>query len=140
MNDFEFIREQLESNPYPGHHHVRLEKADKTEMVMSLELQDYMKNSQEMPHRALYFMLMDNCCGYLARMDRHLYVTLDASVRYMETAAGAGRLICRSCLRRRGRRTTVADTAVCNEEGTELACGTVTMYCLDPDADVSENN
>lgn len=137
MNDFDYTQGQLDLIPYSKHHKIRLVNVSKTDIELAVALEDYMKNPYGMPHGALLFLLMDNCSGLLSRVDRHRYVTLDASIHYLSVVKD-GTLTCKGHIRRRGRTTTIIEAAVYGEGGKEIACGTVTMFCVDPDADVSQ--
>ena len=74
--------------------------------------------------------LVDTAGGVTARADGRKYVTMDASIHYLQSAR-KGRITATSHTVRRGRTVTVVDVNVTDEEERLLARGTVTMFGLD---------
>ena len=109
---------------------------------MDLDKPDYSKfrmdgrpdllNPHGMIHGGALYTLADNAAGYAAHTDGRRYVTQTSSFHFLRNQGGGivyaeGRVI------HRGRTTCLTSVEITSEDGTLLATGEFTFFCITPD-------
>jgi acyl-CoA thioesterase len=89
-------------------------------------------NPHGMIHGGALYTLADNAAGYAAHTDGRRYVTQTSSFHFLRNQGGGvvhaeGRVI------HRGRTTCLTAVEITSEDGTLLATGEFTFFCITPD-------
>ncbi len=124
------LKNTLQQTPYIQYNGIVIDKVVLEETVMHVDMRHEFENPYGMTHGGLLFTLVDSTAGTTARADGRKYVTLNASINYLHSGKGTGRITSRGKVVHRGRTTTVVDVTVRDEEDRLLCTGTVTMFCL----------
>ncbi len=128
----------LQNIPYIQYNGIVIDRIGMEESVLHVEMRHELENPYGMAHGGLLFTLADTVSGVTARADGRRYVTLDASIHYLKSGR-KGRITATGHTVHRGRTVTVVEAAVTDDEGSLLASGTVTMFCLDADEKPAES-
>lgn len=123
-------KREAESNPYLRMNHIVVEHIRRDYVQLSVELCPELRNPYGMAHGGLLFTMSDCCAGINARTDGRRYVTQASDFHFLKNVP-AGKLIAESYLIHRGGATCVLRVTVHLEDGTVLADGTFTMFCID---------
>ena len=123
-------KNMLQNIPYIQFNGIVIDRIGMEKSVLHVDMRHELENPYGMAHGGLLFTLVDTVGGVTARADGRKYVTMDASIHYLQSAR-KGRITATSHTVRRGRTVTVVDVNVTDEEERLLARGTVTMFCLD---------
>lgn len=81
-------------------------------------------------HGGAYYTLADCACGYACRTDGRRYVTLHGGLNFIRSAR-SGTVTAKAAIRHRGRSTCQIDAEITDENGTLLATGNFTFFCID---------
>lgn len=121
----------VEQDNYMKHNGIRILSQSEEESLLEVELKKEGQNMYQYAHGSLIMALCDCAGGVAAHHDGRNYVTQNANVTFISNIQ-SGVLRARAKVLHRGKKTTVTQIEVRNEEEKLLAEGTVSMYCLGP--------
>ena len=126
------MRERHETNRFMVHNFAELESVEQDLAVVKLEIRDESKNPAGMVHGGALYTLADNAAGTAVHTDGRHYVTQTSSFHFLRNQGGGivyaeGRVI------HRGRTTCLTSVEITSGDGTLLATGEFTFFCITPD-------
>ena len=125
----EQMQRLFEMNAFAIHNHMYLIKAEEGYAECGLDLHEDSKNPYGMAHGGTYFTLADMTAGVAARSDGRRHVTQNASCSYLR-AVQDGKLLCKARVIHGGKKTTLCEAQVYDENGRLCFTGTYTYFCI----------
>ena len=124
-------------NAFAVYNHIDLEHAEKDKVVIRLEINDNSKNPLGIVHGGAMYTMADCATGIAAHTDGRRYVTQTSSFHFLRNQGGGivdaeGRVI------HRGRTTCLTSVEITSGDGTLLATGEFTFFCITPDGPASD--
>lgn len=83
-------------------------------------------------HGGAYYTLADCAGGTACRTDGRKYVTLDGTMHFVRSVS-SGKITATATVQHHGRTTALVDIQVTSEDGTLLATGDFTFFCIGSD-------
>lgn len=124
------LRERLKRNAFMQHNHIELERVTMDGAVFSLEIRPESKNPMGIVHGGVFYSMADNAAGFAAHTDGRCYVTQSGSMNFLHNRA-EGIVRAEARVRHRGKSTCLAVVDITDEEGTLLATGDFSFFCVD---------
>ena len=112
--DQEKQKNMLQNIPYIQFNGIVIDRIGMEESVLYVDMRHELENPYGMAHGGLLFTLVDTAGGVTARADGRKYVTMDASIHYLQSAR-KGRITATSHTGRSGRTVTVLDENVTDD-------------------------
>lgn len=122
---------RLERNAFAQYNRMELESVRPDGAVFRLEIRPESRNPFGMVHGGALYTLADNAAGVAAHTDGRAYVTQTSSLHFLRSQA-AGTVRAEGRVRHRGKSTCLAEVDITGEDGTLLATGEFTFFCVDP--------
>ena len=119
-----------ENNEFMRYNHIKAVELQKDRAVTELEVTAESKNPYGILHGGVLFTMADCAGGLASRSDGRRYVTLSSSLNFIKSVSG-GTVRATGTVRHRGRTTCLCDTELTDQNGTMLATGSFTYFCLD---------
>lgn len=130
--DREKIDKRLEKNAFCNVNHIRLESVERDRAVFALTVREESTNPYGMIHGGALYTMADDATGVAAHTDGRSYVTQEGSLHFLRNQR-QGTVRAEARVRHRGRATVLLDVDITGEDGTLLATGQFTYFCIDPD-------
>lgn len=118
-----------EKNHFMIYNHIRITKVEKDYAEAELVISEDCLNPVGLMHGGAYFTMADCAASGAARSNGLQYLTLNSSFEFIRSAK-EGAVHATARVRHRGRTTCLVATEVIDEQGTLLAEGKFTMFCL----------
>lgn len=131
MNEQEQLKAlDLEANAFTGYNHMELEVVEQDRAVFRLEIRPESRNPYGMVHGGALYTLADDAAGTAAHSDGRHYVTQSGTLHFLNNRA-QGVIRATGTIRHRGRSTVLAVVDITAEDGTLLATGEFSFFCVD---------
>jgi uncharacterized protein (TIGR00369 family) len=110
---------------------VNLDRANKDEVIISIEIGDKHLNSNKVVHGGVHASLLDTAMGLLAMLNsgQSKVVTTNLNIHYL-SAKSSGKLLSKSHLVHRTKRTLTMESKVVDEQGNLVAFSTGSFRLL----------
>lgn len=122
---------RLARNAFAQYNHMELESVRPDRAVFRLEIRPESQNPYGMVHGGALYTMADNAAGTAAHTDGRAYVTQTSSLHFLRNQA-AGTIRAEGRVRHRGKSTCLAEVDIMGRDGTLLATGEFTFFCVDP--------
>ena len=131
MNELEQeIARREEKNGFMHHNHIEMELVEKDHAVFRLTIRPESKNPYGMVHGGAIYTLADNATGSAAHTDGRNYVTQSGTLHFLRNQR-EGIIRAQARVRHRGRSTVLVAVDVVGDDGTLLASGEFSFFCVD---------
>lgn len=133
MNELERARLEkltLEENAFTGYNFMTLESVETDYAVYRLEVRPESRNPYGMVHGGALYTLADDAAGTAAHTDGRHYVTQSGQLYFLDNRA-KGVIRATGSIRHRGRSTVLAVVDITAEDGSLLATGEFSYFCVD---------
>ena len=131
MNDLEqMTMERLKRNGFMNYNHIEMERVEPDRAVFRLEIRPESKNVYGMVHGGAIYTLADNATGSAAHTDGRNYVTQSGTLHFLRNQR-EGIIRAQARVRHRGRSTVLVAVDVVGDDGTLLASGEFSFFCVD---------
>lgn len=117
-------------NAFLHHNFMVVEYAENEECVVRLDIRPESLNPLGVVHGGAISALADNATGIAAHTDGRSHVTQTSSMHFLRNQ-GQGTIRGKAKVRHRGNATCLVGVDIVNEEGTLLATGEFTLFCID---------
>lgn len=124
-------RERLSRNAFMAYNHMELESVRPNCSVFRMVIRPESRNPFGMVHGGALYTMADNAAGVAVHTDGRAYVTQTSSLHFLRNQA-SGTVRAEGRVRHRGKSTCLAEVDVTGEDGTLLATGEFTFFCVDP--------
>lgn len=125
-------RDRLSRNAFMRYNHMEPESIRQDRAIFRLDIRPESKNPFGMVHGGALYTLADNAAGAAAHTDGRAYVTQTSSLHFLRNQA-EGTVRAEGRVRHRGRSTCLAEVDITGQDGTLLATGEFTFFCVNPD-------
>jgi len=122
-------KERHSKNAFMHHNFMEVELVEMDRAVISLEVRPESKNPYGTVHGGAMFTLADNATGTAAHTDGRSYLTQGGDLHFLSNVT-EGVVRAEGRVRHRGRRTCLVDVDITGEDGTLLATGAFTLFCV----------
>ena len=130
MNDLEqMTMERLKKNGFMQYNHMEMERVEPDRAVFRLEIRPESKNVYGMVHGGAIYTLADNATGSAAHTDGRNYVTQSGTLHFLRNQR-EGIIRAQARVRHRGRSTVLVAVDVVGDDGTLLASGEFSFFCI----------
>ena len=130
MNDLEqMTMERLKRNGFMNYNHIEMERVEPDRAVFRLEIRPESKNIYGMVHGGAIYTLADNATGSAAHTDGRNYVTQSGTLHFLRNQR-EGIIRAQARVRHRGRSTVLVAVDVVGDDGTLLASGEFSFFCI----------
>ena len=130
MNDLEqMTMERLKRNGFMNYNHIEMERVEPDRAVFRLEIRPESKNVYGMVHGGAIYTLADNATGSAAHTDGRNYVTQSGTLHFLRNQR-EGIIRAQARVRHRGRSTVLVAVDVVGDDGTLLASGEFSFFCI----------
>lgn len=119
-------------NAFAAFNHLELEHVEPDYAVFRLNIRPESKNPFGFVHGGMLAGMADNAAGYAAHTDGRTYVTQSSHLNYVHNQAG-GVIRAEGRVLHRGRTVCLTRVDISGEDGTLLATGELSFFCVDPD-------
>ncbi len=130
--DREKIEKRLEGNTFCNVNHIWLESVERDRAVFALTVREESTNPYGMIHGGALYTMADDATGVAAHTDGRSYVTQEGSLHFLRNQT-KGTVRAEARVRHRGKATVLLDVDITGEDGTLLATGQFTYFCIDPE-------
>lgn len=131
MSDQEITQQRAErSNSFSHFNFMELEAAEQDRAVYRLNIHPESCNQYGMVHGGALYTLADDAAGIAAHGDGRHYVTLHGDLHFLDNRSH-GIIRAEGRVRRRGQSTVLVDVEITDEDGTLLAAGQFSYFCVD---------
>ena len=133
MENMETLRLEtlkLGANAFTDHNFIRLESAEADCAVYRLDIRPESRNPFGMVHGGALYTLADDAAGGAAHSDGRHYVTQHGDLHFLDNRAH-GTIRAAGRVRHRGRSTVLVDVEITDENGSLLATGAFSYFCVD---------
>ena len=132
MNELEKkAAKRLRRNAFMRYNHIEMQSVEPDRAVFRMEIRPESKNPYGLIHGGAIYTLADNAAGSAVHTDGRYYVTQTSSLHFLRNV-GKGTVYAAASIRHRGRATCLAGVDITAEDGTLLASGEFTFFCVDP--------
>ena len=122
--------QRMRKNAFMLHNHIELESVDKDRAVFKLDIRPESCNPYGMVHGGAIYTLADNATGSAAHTDGRNYVTQSGTLHFLRNQR-EGIIRAQARVRHRGRSTVLVAVDVVGDDGTLLASGEFSFFCVD---------
>lgn len=133
MENMETLRLEtlkLGANAFTDHNFIRMESAEADCAVYRLDIRPESRNPFGMVHGGALYTLADDAAGGAAHSDGRHYVTQHGDLHFLDNRAH-GTIRAAGRVRHRGRSTVLVDVEITDENGSLLATGAFSYFCVD---------
>ncbi|MDD5938011.1 MAG: PaaI family thioesterase [Clostridiales bacterium] len=127
----EDLAELCAANAFMKYNHIVLKSVERDRAVMELTVQDESLNPYGMVHGGALYTMGDCAAGTAARSNGRRYVTLASNLNFLRSGMPGDVIQAVGTVRRRGKTTCYVTVDISNSEGTLLASGNFTFFCID---------
>ena len=125
---------RLEKNGFMNYNHIEMETVEQDYAVFRLQVRPENRNVYGMVHGgAIYtlalYTMADNAAGSAAHTDGRNYVTQNGSLHFLRNQR-EGSIRAQARVRHRGRSTVLVAVDVVGDDGTLLASGEFSFFCI----------
>ena len=121
---------RLSANAFTDHNFIRLESLEPDLAVYCLEIRPESRNPYGMVHGGALYTMADDAAGTAAHSDGRHYVTQSGDLHFLDNRAH-GVIRATGTVRHRGGSTVLAVVDITGEDGTLLATGEFSYFCVD---------
>ena len=121
---------RLEKNGFMNYNHIEMETVEQDYAVFSLQVRPENRNVYGMVHGGAIYTLADNATGSAAHTDGRNYVTQSGTLHFLRNQR-EGIIRAQARVRHRGRSTVLVAVDVVGDDGTLLASGEFSFFCVD---------
>lgn len=121
---------ELGSNAFTAHNFIQLESVEPDHAVYRLDIRPESRNPYGMVHGGALYTLADDAGGATAHSDGRHYVTQSGTLHFLDNRAH-GTIRASGRVRHRGRSTVLVAVDITDGDGTLLATGEFTYFCVD---------
>lgn len=121
---------RLRKNAFTEHNFFELELVEPDRAVYRLDIRPESLNPYGMVHGGALYTLADDAAGAAAHSDGRYYVTQSGTLHFLDNRAG-GVIRAEGTVRHRGRSTALVNVDLTSEDGTLLASGEFSYFCVD---------
>lgn len=125
-------QDRLSRNAFMHHNHMEPEAVRQDWAVFRLDIRPESRNPFGMVHGGALYTMADNAAGVAVHTDGRAYVTQAGSLHFLRNQP-EGTVRAEGRVRHRGRVTCLAEVDITGEDGTLLATGEFTFFCVDSD-------
>lgn len=130
MNFNKIIEMRNETNIFAKHLGIRITNIETGKAEAELEIKDIMSNLIGSVHGGCLFTLADVTAGSVAASYGYKATTLDATMHYLNPALNSKVLYARGETLKHGKRTTVVNISITDQNGTNLVSAVFTFMSL----------
>ena len=127
----EGMAELCAANAFMKYNHIVLKSVERDRAVMELTVQDESLNPYGMVHGGALYTMGDCAAGTAARSNGRRYVALASNLNFLRSGMPGDVIQAVGTVRRRGKTTCYVTVDISNSEGTLLASGNFTFFCID---------
>lgn len=120
---------RLEKNGFMNYNHIEMEQVERDYAVFRLQVRPENRNVYGMVHGGAIYTLADNATGSAAHTDGRNYVTQSGTLHFLRNQR-EGTIRARARVRHRGRSTVLVAVDVVGDDGTLLASGEFSFFCI----------
>lgn len=121
---------RLEKNGFMNYNHIEMETVEQDYAVFRLQVRPENRNVYGMVHGGAIYTLADNATGSAAHTDGRNYVTQSGTLHFLRNQR-EGIIRAQARVRHRGRSTVLVAVDVVGDDGTLLASGEFSFFCVD---------
>ena len=121
---------RLEKNGFMNYNHIEMETVEQDYAVFRLQVRPENRNVYGMVHGGAIYTLADNATGSAAHTDGRNYVTQSGTLHFLRNQR-EGTIRAQARVRHRGRSTVLVAVDVVGDDGTLLASGEFSFFCVD---------
>ena len=121
---------RLEKNGFMNYNHIEMETVEQDYAVFRLQVRPENRNVYGMVHGGAIYTLADNATGSAAHTDGRNYVTHSGTLHFLRNQR-EGIIRAQARVRHRGRSTVLVAVDVVGDDGTLLASGEFSFFCVD---------
>lgn len=123
---------KLEESGFIQHNGIRIVSVDEEKSVLEADVSEKSCNIWGIVHGGLLYTIADTAAGVLVRSKyERKNVTLDGSISYLRSTAGAKKVIATAHEVRAGHRVCFLEVDVTTETGVQVARAQINMYFVD---------
>ena len=122
-------RDRIKGNGFMVYNHMELETVEPDYAVFRMEIRPESKNVYGMVHGGAIYTLADNATGSAAHTDGRNYVTQSGTLHFLRNQR-EGIIRAQARVRHRGRSTVLVAVDVVGDDGTLLASGEFSFFCI----------
>ncbi|WP_297870837.1 PaaI family thioesterase [uncultured Oscillibacter sp.] len=127
----QYLQERrMRKNAFTEHNFFELESVETDRVVYRLDIREESRNPYGMVHGGALYTLADDAAGTAAHTDGRSYVTQSGTLHFLDNRAH-GVIRATGTVRHRGGSTVLAVVDITGEEGTLLATGEFSYFCVD---------
>ena len=120
---------RLEKNGFMNYNHIEMETVEQDYAVFRLQVRPENRNVYGMVHGGAIYTLADNATGSAAHTDGRNYVTQSGTLHFLRNQR-EGIIRAQARVRHRGRSTVLVAVDVVGDDGTLLAAGEFSFFCI----------
>ena len=120
---------RLEKNGFMNYNHIEMETVEQDYAVFRLQVRPENRNVYGMVHGGAIYTLADNATGSAAHTDGRNYVTQSGTLYFLRNQR-EGIIRAQARVRHRGRSTVLVAVDVVGDDGTLLASGEFSFFCI----------
>ncbi len=120
---------RLEKNGFMNYNHIEMEQVERDYAVFRLQVRPENRNVYGMVHGGAIYTLADNATGSAAHTDGRNYVTQSGTLHFLRNQR-EGIIRAQARVRHRGRSTVLVAVDVVGDDGTLLASGEFSFFCI----------
>ena len=120
---------RLEKNGFMNYNHIEMENVERDYAVFRLQVRPENRNVYGMVHGGAIYTLADNATGSAAHTDGRNYVTQSGTLHFLRNQR-EGIIRAQARVRHRGRSTVLVAVDVVGDDGTLLASGEFSFFCI----------
>ena len=121
---------RLEKNGFMNNNHIEMEQVERDYAVFRLQVRPENRNVYGMVHGGAIYTLADNATGSAAHTEGRNYVTQSGTLHFLRNQR-EGIIRAQARVRHRGRSTVLVAVDVVGDDGTLLASGEFSFFCVD---------
>ena len=121
---------RLEKNGFMNYNHIEMETVEQDYAVFRLQVRPENRNVYGMVHGGAIYTLADNATGSAAHTDGRNYVTQSGTLHFLRNQR-EGIIRAQARVLHRGRSTVLVAVDVVGDDGTLLASGEFSFFCVD---------
>lgn len=120
---------RLEKNGFMNYNHIEMEQVERDYAVFRLQVRPENRNVYGMVHGGAIYTLADNATGSAAHTDGRNYMTQSGTLHFLRNQR-EGIIRAQARVRHRGRSTVLVAVDVVGDDGTLLASGEFSFFCI----------
>ena len=120
---------RLEKNGFMNYNHIEMETVEQDYAVFRLQVRPENRNVYGMVHGGAIYTLADNATGSAAHTVGRNYVTQSGTLHFLRNQR-EGIIRAQARVRHRGRSTVLVAVDVVGDDGTLLASGEFSFFCI----------